>query len=188
METGLVIWLFTVQKFLIVVGHGTVLQRTRPPVLRYPHSQTDFLSTRPGVLNGLTAYMQQFHLPSHDTSPILYNQKKSPKWRCCFAFFWTQPEDCVGCVVSFRGLEQVRQIPVAVITIAPTVLQDEPHMLISIWFSESCKSHVGLPVITKIVHTASRHERDKPNSYVSVCSSLALAIQCLITTPKYQGI
>lgn len=87
METGLAIWLFTVQKFLIVVGHGTVLQRTRPPVLRYPHSQTNFLSTRPGVLNGITAYMQQFHLPSHDTSPILYNQKKSPKWRCCFAFF-----------------------------------------------------------------------------------------------------
>lgn len=75
METDLATWIFTVQKYLIVVGHGTVLQRARHPVLRYPHNQTGFPSTRPGMLNGLTVYMQQFRLPSLSTNPTLYNQK-----------------------------------------------------------------------------------------------------------------
>lgn len=41
-----------------------------------------------------------------------------------------------------------------------------------------------LPVFSKIIPTASGHRRDKPNSCISVCSFLALATQCLITTQK----
>lgn len=41
-------------------------------------TQSDRFSEHPPWgAHGLTVYMQQFHLPSHDTSPILYNQKKS---------------------------------------------------------------------------------------------------------------
>lgn len=108
METDLATWLFTMQKYLVVVGHGTALQRAHHPVLRYPHNETGFPGTCPGMLNRLTVYMQQSRLPSHSTHFTLYYQKKSSKWRWCFAFFWTQPEDCVACVVSFGGLEQLR--------------------------------------------------------------------------------
>lgn len=106
METDLATWLFTMQKYLVVVGHGTALQRAHQPVLRHPHNQTGFPDTCPGMLNRLTVYMQQSRLPSHSTNFTLYYQKSLLNGDG--VLLSSELSLRTACVVSFGGLEQLR--------------------------------------------------------------------------------